>query len=386
MTCGCKNKMPNVIYNGPATETFTVPSRVFEVFIKASGAGSGQPGSFVQGGLNVSPGQTIDVTVGGSNSGQSGGFPNGGDGNSRSISPNTATSDGGAGGTYVRRPDGSTAIAVGGAGGKGAAFATDDDSNSRDIAVSGRGGAGDEDAPDKDVADSLTDSVLDGGLAGAQSGNSGANGPARSDTEDVDNVKIAAVGGGGGGGHRGGGAGNVQLGSNDATATGGGGGTSLVNVDTNGSFNRAGGNTGDGTVEIQFPPAVPEAPSLVSTPPSVTINWTDVNANETEYRIRRKGPSDSSFARIATVGGNTLQFEDTDVSPAESYEYAISAFDDTVSLGSPQSTATAEVYTSGPRVADSAGFVDNRQIFYYNGTSWVPAEVGRFDGSAFDLF
>ncbi|HVS58348.1 MAG TPA: DUF2341 domain-containing protein [Candidatus Saccharimonadales bacterium] len=204
-------------YSTAGTYSFTVPTGVTSLTIKAWGAGgggggggtyggggSGGGGGFIQSTLSVSPGENLTVKVGGG----------GGAGTYRTYS-----GDGGGGGGYSSAYNGSTplVIAAGGGGGGGAAYYPY-------YGNSGGGGAG---GGTTGLSGSSSNSGNGGGggtpAAGGGAGTGGNNGTAGGSlTGGIGADGRGGTGNGGSGGSTGGGAG----GRGDYTSTGypGGGG------------------------------------------------------------------------------------------------------------------------------------------------------------------
>jgi Kelch motif len=201
-------------YTTVGNDTFTVPSGISSITVKAWGAGGGGGGAgnsgdggdgggagFAQTTLSgLSGGETLDVTVGGG----------GGGGNSRNDS-----GDGGGGGGYSSLAHSGTSliVAAGGAGG---------------------GGGG--------------DSNYDGGAGGAGGGTSGVDG----DSSD-------SAGGGGGGTQSSGGSGGTggsNNGSGGSSLTGGAGGDGRSSQGSDGGANNGGssggGDGGQGSVSNDY--------------------------------------------------------------------------------------------------------------------------------------
>lgn len=250
---------PTTFSHTGGQQTYTVPDGVTSVTVTLWGAGTGTAGGYVEGDLSTTPGETLYVYVGGSNSGTSGGFNGGGDGATASQSQASATSEGGAGATGIRK--GGTALAdrkavAGGAGGDG-----DGDNEGGGSINTGDGGQGGADTGE-DGGDANVDNQ--GGAGGTQSsggtssgsgadGSLGAGGDGEGTSNDeIDQDAAAAASGGGGGGYYGGGGGDAGTSnSGDAYGAGGGGGSSYTGGLTSVVSNtRGGGNTGDGKAVI----------------------------------------------------------------------------------------------------------------------------------------
>ena len=224
-------------YTG-STTTFTVPSCVTSITIKAWGAGGGgggadgNPGGAGGGGaystsvLSVTPGQTLSISVGGGGGvggssasgnepGASGyGYGSGGAGGTAGGNGTSGSGGGGGGGTFLL--NGSTILVAAGGGGGGGGAGNNGSPN-----ASGPGGGG-------GGQNGFTNNYGAGGATGASGNNNGTSGTARSG-QDGGNA------GGGGGGFVGGLVGVQPNFGVDGSGGGGGGGSSLGNTIVNGN-------------------------------------------------------------------------------------------------------------------------------------------------------
>ncbi len=302
-----------VVYSVAGSNTFTVPSDVTSIQVKAwgagggGGAGSGAGGGNTSGGngggggfagatITVTPNESLTVSVGA--------------GGVKAVSAN----DGGAGGdcTYLMRPASATYLIEAGAGGGGGGTASTTNAG----AAGGAGGG----------ASGVAGSTIQGGGGGAgtnAAGGAGGTGNGGSSTDGTAGIAQAggnggatgtggalgnggsgsgaAEGGGGGGGCGRFGGGGGENGSNTTTgagAGGGGGGSDLVTgtstTETAGSGTTP-GNTGDGNYvgnaglggsgNADFASATSGNPGLIvitytSTVGGSVINLTDSSSNE----------------------------------------------------------------------------------------------------------
>lgn len=247
-------------YDTAGTDTYTVPAGITSITVKAWGGGgaggngdggttgtggNGGGGGYAKAVLSVTPGETLDVTVGSggadsgtvsSGGGNGGGFSavqrsgtyliqagGGGGGGGARGNNNGNGGAGGAGGgaTAVNGSQGSSSGGGGGYGGSttltgtpsdGGAAGTGGTAGASGVANAGGNGAGSDAATCNDAMEAA-DTGGNGGFGGG-----GADG---NDTSSCSN------GGGGGGGRFGGGGGGSTT-SNNVGGGGGGGGSSLV--------------------------------------------------------------------------------------------------------------------------------------------------------------
>lgn len=264
----------HMVVQTPGEQLFTVPEGVYEITVKAWGAGgggggggnvagslgggAGGAGGFAQATIPVIPGETLNLTVGVA-----------GPGGAPGIANSAGTGGAGGGRTEVRRSTNSLIIAPGGGGGGGGDDAV--------TTVGGAGGAGgDTTAGGNGVDASSAGSEANGasGSAGGTGGagtfntatagglktaGDGADGLANTADGSSNNALASddgdggllgtnnAGGGGGGGGYYGGGGGGSDT---SHGGDGGGGGTSYFASTTSATTSTAGsgvtpGNTGD---------------------------------------------------------------------------------------------------------------------------------------------
>ena len=225
-----------------SSQSFTVPTGVTSISVKAWGAGGGgggQAGSSGGGGayasstLTVTPGEVLSIIVGGGGSGGSGcntntgggaggsggngNFGAGGNGGNAGNSGCSAGGGGGGGGTFVLR-NSTTLLAAGGGGGGGGA----------ESGGAGAGGAG-------GVNGNNGSCSAVGGATGTSATERGVN----SNQPSWD----ASAGGGGGGGYNGGAAGTPP--TCDGQGGGGGGGGNSLGTTVNAGSGTTPGNAGD---------------------------------------------------------------------------------------------------------------------------------------------
>jgi len=224
-------------YTG-SQQTFTVPTGVTSITVKAwggGGGGGGQSSSAPGGGgayassvITTTPGEALTVIVGGgggngangcvtNTGGGSGGIGGGGignGGNGGNAGPTGCSSGGGGGGagSFVLRGS-NVLLAAGGGGGGGGA--------EPGAGTAGYGGGGGVNGG----SGSRGSCTATGGIAGASGSTNGTNGAQRSDD--------GSGGGGGGGGYNGGTGGGAP--NCDGPGGGGGGGNSLGTTVMNGS-------------------------------------------------------------------------------------------------------------------------------------------------------
>jgi len=235
----------NYSYTG-SPQTYTVPSGITSINIKAWGGGGGSPANLnatggsaamVEGDLAVTPGQvlTIDVAGGGISSyaGGAGGYGGGGNGSVTEFEIGA----GGGGCTSIRNSSGTNLVMVAGGGGSG--------SYTRGAGYpmsSGGNGSGDGTSPGANgVDDSYRDigSTNTGGRGAyytSGSGNGGAGGLAYIPPDSKSAGSPGSFGAGGNGGNfsdGGGGSGWYGGGGGGGYGGGGGGGISLVTNLTN---------------------------------------------------------------------------------------------------------------------------------------------------------
>jgi len=260
-------------YYPDGTDTYVVPTGVTSITAKIWGAGggggsgnaesgtggAGGGGGYAKSVITVTPGETLDVTVGTGGAG-SAGSRQGGDGGGYSAVQRSATfllqAGGGGGGGGAE----GTSSGDGGAGGAGGGTSGVAGANGE---ASGRGGGGGAGSASLGTAGGAgtngaagsTSAANSGGDAGGSTGtcnasvagNRGGAGGTGGGGDGGDDASSCEGGGGGGGGRFGGGGGG-SVNSNNRGAGGGGGGSSLATgsgiVETPGSGVNP-GNSGD---------------------------------------------------------------------------------------------------------------------------------------------
>lgn len=94
---------------------------------------------------------------------------------------------------------------------------------------------------------------------------------------------------------------------------------------------------------------IPDAPTNVSasapSPTSIDLSWTDNSSNEDGFLIERRVPG-GSFAFLAQVGANIVNYTDNSVSPDTAYFYRVEA-----TLGSSVSVFSPEAGVSTPAIS-----------------------------------
>jgi hypothetical protein len=267
----------------PGHYTWTVPAGVHLVdsaLWGASGGGSapnrgdGGAGAFVTAGIEVTPGDTLDIYVGGAGTDRSdvskvyaGGFNGGGDGADLGVNSSGA---GGGGASDIRY--GGTAlvdrvvVAAGGGGTSstpgGSASGENGESGGAYGLVAGGGGA-------TTLAGGVGATGL-GGTAGSAKADDGVLGRGGDGLFDAN---CRNTGGGGGGGLYGGGGGACQ---DNAGASGGGAGSSLVPA--GGTIEVSGGSPNEDlngyvSLSLVVPDAPSSAPTAVAGNGQATISW-----------------------------------------------------------------------------------------------------------------
>ncbi len=96
-------------------------------------------------------------------------------------------------------------------------------------------------------------------------------------------------------------------------------------------------------------PGAPSAPSdLVASQigGGIHLTWKDNSSDESEFQVERKEGA-GTFAKIASVVFDTLQFHDTSVSAGKTYRYRVRA----ASSSGARSTPTNEVQADAPQAA-----------------------------------
>lgn len=255
-------------YTTVGDDTFTVPDDITSITVKAwggggggggggrgSSGGGGGGGGFAKTTLTVTPGETLDVTVGGAGGGgngssNNGGVGGGGGGYSRLARSGTSLlvasgGAGGGGGGYNSGSNGGDGGAGGGSTGIDGGTSSGDGGGGGTQSSGGSGGAGGRNnganggsLSGGDGADGRSGQGSDGGASNGGSGGGGNGG-------DVVTSRYAG-GGGGGAGYYGGGGG----GGSDSRDGAGGGGGGAGYTSGSGSVNTAGsgqtpGNSSD---------------------------------------------------------------------------------------------------------------------------------------------
>ncbi len=120
-------------------------------------------------------------------------------------------------------------------------------------------------------------------------------------------------------------------------------------------------------------PAAPEdldADTLSSS--KIKIEWTDVSANETGYKIERK-KSSGSFLEIATLGENTDKYTDTGLNADTTYSYRVRAYN---SFGDSDYSNTASATTEPEVVTDTTTIM---RFYIDNGDYYVNNQINTMD-------
>ncbi len=242
----CATAKQDSKYATAGTYTFTVPSNVVSLEIKAWGGGgggggydsggnggAGGGGAYASGQFNISSGSSLTIKVGGGGagginshdyyvgSGGAGGLNGGGSGGDAGHHGHSGGGGGGGGFSSVYNGSLPLVLAGGGGGGGGGSLHVDGTAGRTPAGVGGGGG--------------VNGSGVGPGIAGASGSISGSNGSS--------NPGDGAGGGGGGGGYNGG-SGGAYNNDRDAGGAGGGGGNSSGLSIIKGS-GRYAGNNGD---------------------------------------------------------------------------------------------------------------------------------------------
>jgi gliding motility-associated-like protein len=241
----------NFNYTG-TTQTWVVPPCVTSISITAAGGdgggSAGGNGAVVTGTVNVTPGQTLQISVGGSGStgAGSGGFGGGGTGRGANSGANASGGGGGATSISVSPFALANRIVVAGGGGGMGGGTTD--------AAGGVGGCGSGTTGVASYGGGGTGGTQSSGGTGGNpwgSGNNGANGSLGLGAAGAtDNCNNNSPGGGGGGGYYGGGSGGADCFASAPYGGGGGGGGSSL-VPAGGGCNQ-GTNNGPGYLIITY--------------------------------------------------------------------------------------------------------------------------------------
>ncbi|HTA81941.1 MAG TPA: T9SS type A sorting domain-containing protein [Bacteroidia bacterium] len=248
LTSACTPDSMVYKYTGSA-QSFTVPSCVTSIVVRAWGAGgggggtdthqggSGGGGAYASDTLKVTQGQVFTIIVGqggapglnhvGDTGGGTGGFGagNGGKGGNAGAAGTSGAGGGGGGATALLSNGTFVMVAAGGGGGAGGG----------NKSAGGGGGAG-------GLSGSASTTSADGGIVGISPDSVGLAGFTPS---KVSGATDAGGGGGGGGGYNGGGGGKADS-STDKGGGGGGGGNSLGAIIINGKGRSVGDSTYSG--------------------------------------------------------------------------------------------------------------------------------------------
>ena len=329
-----------------SVQTWTVPAGVTSVSFTANGAqggassagyGTGGLGGRVQGTLNVTPGQVLNIYVGGTASGVTGGWNGGGNG------PTSYTTWGGGGG-------GATDVRIGGtslnnrvlvaAGGGGAGYNCGGSTNH------GGGGGGTTGLMGWQC-NSQSGSVGFGGTPSAGGASSGGLGTAGALGQGGNGYYI--YGGGGGGGYYGGGGGSYG---------GGGGGSSWVN-----------------TTNV---PSPSYTSNVVSGNGTLTFSWTGIGCQSSAVpAVVSVSTMAAPTAANATVGcGSTVTLTAAGGGGSGYAWYTNS--NATGQVGSAASYTTPTLSTSTTYYVSAANSVSGSQTLNFTGAvqTWtVPAGV-----------
>ena len=93
-----------------------------------------------------------------------------------------------------------------------------------------------------------------------------------------------------------------------------------------------------------FRPAAPSGVTAVRVPGGARITWSDNSANETEFRIERRGGAVNSPVEIARVGAGVREYVDISIAPNTAYGYQVRACNNNVcSAPSPEAVVPPTV-------------------------------------------
>ena len=96
------------------------------------------------------------------------------------------------------------------------------------------------------------------------------------------------------------------------------------NSSTTSNFTLTATYQGGGTVTAPTAPTGLTAATVSSS--QVNLTWTDTSNNETNFRIRRRLGSSTTWALIATIGPNLNTYQDTGLTAGTTYSYYVTAF------------------------------------------------------------
>ncbi len=313
-----------------SVQTFTVPNCVYNIRMKAWGAGGsgggadsyggavGGAGAFVESDFAVVPGQILTVIVGGGAgpgangasgygggpSGWGNGIFDGGTGGIAGGSGSSGGGGGGGGGTALL--NGASVLMVAGAGGGGSGGGQHSSG-----ATGGAGGLNGNPSPGSCNSPGIVGGSPNGiGGVGANKGGGDGGG-----------------GGAGGGGYNGGTGGGVATGC-DCGACGGAGGTSWSSG-TNTTITNGSGQTPGNSSDINLPPGV------------AIGGGTSTKGGDGFVQIIFAAPPVARFKNTTVCGGNATQF--TDSSTTSSGIITLRAWD--FGDGSPLSSAVSPAHT-----------------------------------------
>ncbi|MGC4109895.1 MAG: hypothetical protein QM747_05625 [Nocardioides sp.] len=363
--------MPTVVdFAAVGAHTWQVPVGVTAIDVTVSGAQGGGvllggQGATVTAHLAVTPGETLDISVGGAGSAATGGFGGGGAGGANTTNA-LLSGFGGGGASSLVRDTGTATLVVAGGGGGGSPLVVAGGASGTIGGGTATGGAGGPGGP------GTTGGPGSGGAAGLASliplcpvGSDGTAGTAGQ--AGVGGAGAGASGlltsgaGGGGGGYNGGGGGGTGGSCVGATvglnSGGGGGGSSYVIASATSPVITQGVRTGNGDVQISYvdtaPPVAdptvtpqPNANGWISgTSATVTWNWTDAGSGVNPA-------SCTTTSTDTTQGVTTEQASCTDQNGNTGQASVDIRLDNTGPVADPQVTPQAN--SSGWIGADSA--------------------------------
>ena len=98
------------------------------------------------------------------------------------------------------------------------------------------------------------------------------------------------------------------------------------NIDTLGSLSGLVATGGRVNVNNIFPVAPSNLTAAVFSATRIDLSWTDINSDEDGFRIERKTGAGGTWGQIATVGANTISYNNTGLSESTNYFYRIRAY------------------------------------------------------------
>jgi len=116
--------------------------------------------------------------------------------------------------------------------------------------------------------------------------------------------------------------------------------------------------------------AVPEAPSnldaVASSASQIDLSWQDNSGNETGFKLERSLDGMAPWAAIATLPGNSTNFQDSGVSPGTTYYYRVLSYNTTGSSG--YSNTAAATTDNPPQFVDQTASQEASVSGTFSGT------------------